>query len=40
MIWPEFEDTNGNLITDTNLPVPKYGMARMWILVEEKITYH
>lgn len=40
MIYPEFEDINGNLITETNLPVPKYGLARMWIVNKERIKYH
>ena len=40
MIYPEFEDSNGNVITNPTLTVSKYGTARMWILATEKIEYH
>lgn len=31
-IHPEFEDEEGNIILDDNVPVPSEGTARMWIL--------
>ncbi|WP_256721801.1 MULTISPECIES: hypothetical protein [Paenibacillus] len=34
-IHPEFEDKCGSIILDRNLPVPKQGTARMWILFPE-----
>lgn len=40
MIYPEFEDSNGDLITDSTLSIPQHGTARMWILAKEKIEYH
>lgn len=33
MIWPEFEDEQGNIITDTEVRVSIRGTARMWILI-------
>ncbi len=32
IIHPEFEDINGNIILDTDEPVPLESTARMWIL--------
>lgn len=40
IIYPEFEDFSGNIITDPTLTVSKYGTARMWILADEKTEYH
>ena len=40
MIYPEFEDSNGNIVTDPTLTASKYGTARMWILADEMIEYH
>ena len=40
MIYPEFEDSSGNVISDITSTVPKYGTARMWIMATEKIEYH
>ncbi len=40
MIYPEFEDSHGDLITDLTLTVPQFGMARMWILAKDRIEYH
>lgn len=40
MIWPEFEDSLGNIILDNSNPLPKTGTARMWIIVPERRPYH
>lgn len=40
MIWPEFEDVNGNVIEQTDRPVSKSGTARMWICDPERRIYH
>ncbi|GAA4315872.1 hypothetical protein [Nibribacter koreensis] len=40
MIWPEFEDAQGDLIKVANMPLPRYGQARMWIIIEERRAYH
>ena len=40
MIWPEFEDSSGNIILDDKIPVPFSGTARMWIISEERIQHH
>ena len=32
MIWPEFEDKNGEIILEDNVPVNKEGKALMWII--------
>lgn len=32
MIWPEFEDAKGRVITDVNYPIPVKGTARMFIV--------
>jgi len=34
-IHPEFEDAKGNIIKNTEIPVPIVGIARMWILSNE-----
>lgn len=40
MIWPEFENENGDLILDDKTPVSKSGTARMWIISDTKRAYH
>lgn len=35
MIWPEFEDDDGEILLDTNSPVETTGTARMWIFLDE-----
>lgn len=40
MIWPEFEDQNGEVLLDNKTPVPKNGTARMWIINEQNRSYH
>jgi hypothetical protein len=40
MIWPEFENQSGNVITDNTVPVSKTGTATMWIINDERRTYH
>ena len=38
IIWPEFEDENGNIILDSQV-LPQ-GFARMWIINEDLRPYH
>ncbi len=40
MIWPEFEDSEGNVILENDKPVPKSGTARMWIINNEMRPKH
>ena len=40
MIFPEFEDTEGNVILENDRPVPKEGTARMWIVDPERRPIH
>ena len=40
MIWPEFEDTNGNVLLYNDRPVPNSGIARMWIINNEMRPHH
>lgn len=40
MIWPEFEDENGNLILDNNRSINSIGTARMWVIVPEQRNFH
>lgn len=40
MIFPEFEDIEGNVILENNVCVPQSGTARMWIVVPERRLYH
>ncbi|XOV94218.1 MAG: hypothetical protein ACFHWX_05835 [Bacteroidota bacterium] len=40
MIWPEFEDENGDLILDKSVPINIMGTARMWIINKDYIDYH
>ena len=35
MIWPEFENDDGEIITDKEQDISEVGIARMWILVPE-----
>jgi hypothetical protein len=40
MIWPEFEDQSGNVVFDNTVPVSKTGTAMMWIINDERRSYH
>jgi len=40
MIWPEFENTEGEIIVENDKSVPEKGTARMWIIVSENRPYH
>lgn len=40
MIWPEFLDSENNVILDKSTPVPISGKARMWILNESLHEIH
>lgn len=40
MIWPEFEDSNGSVLLNTDRPVPNSGTARMWIVNNEMRPHH
>ncbi len=40
MIWPEFLDATGKLITDSDTPVPESGTALMWIINPERRPLH
>lgn len=40
MIWPEFENQDGQLILEKNCRVPKSGTARMWIINDEMRPFH
>ena len=40
MIWPEFENENGELLLNDAVSVPVSGTARMWILIPERRIYH
>jgi len=40
MIWPEFENSNGEIILEDDRPVPATGTARMWIIIPEGRPYH
>ena len=40
MIWPEFLDETGNVITQKTEPVPSSGKARMWIVSDASRKYH
>lgn len=39
-IFPEFVDSNGNIIMEKNQPVNIEGIANMWIVVEDSIDFH
>lgn len=40
MIWPEFEDNEGNVIVYNDKSVPNSGTARMWIINNEMRPFH
>ena len=40
MIWPEFENTNGEVILDDKQSVQSTGIARMWVIDPLKRKYH
>ena len=40
MIWPEFEDDQGNIILYNDKPVANVGTARMWIINNEMRPFH
>ncbi|MEQ9165095.1 MAG: hypothetical protein RLO12_02465 [Fulvivirga sp.] len=40
MIWPEFEDESGELITNDDSHVPNEGTARMWVINPERRPIH
>jgi hypothetical protein len=40
MIWPEFENENGEVILDSSLPINSAGTARMLIINAETRSYH
>jgi len=40
MIWPEFEDENGNILQEDNFPISPSGTARMWIINPERRSFH
>jgi hypothetical protein len=40
MIWPEFENANGEVILQSDCCVPLVGTARMWIVAPERRSYH
>lgn len=40
MIWPEFENEQGSVITDTETRVNKKGTARMWIITSKMRQMH
>ncbi|HRE78433.1 MAG TPA: hypothetical protein PLL09_11495 [Flavobacterium sp.] len=40
MIWPEFEDREGNVLLCNDKSVPNQGTARMWIINNEMRPLH
>ncbi|MFN8254051.1 MAG: hypothetical protein U0W24_00060 [Bacteroidales bacterium] len=40
MIWPEFEDCEGNVLLYNDKFVPNQGTARMWIINNEMRPFH
>ena len=40
IIWPEFEDEQGNVITDSEIRVNQRGTARMWIIAAKGRRMH
>jgi hypothetical protein len=40
MIWPEFEDEQGNVVTDTEIRIKPTGTARMWIIIPKMRQMH
>lgn len=40
MIWPEFENVDGEVIKQNDCSVPLSGTARMWVIIPERRPYH
>jgi hypothetical protein len=40
IVWPEFEDANGNVILENDHPVPNEGTALMWVIIPERRIIH
>ena len=40
MIWPEFLDENGAVVLEKEVEVSPHGFANMWVLMEERRSYH
>ncbi|NCD69674.1 hypothetical protein GSY63_09935 [Mucilaginibacter sp. R11] len=40
IIWPEFEDENGNVVLENDKPVAVEGTALMWIVIPERRGIH
>ena len=40
MIWPEFENADGEVLLQNDCPVPVTGTARMWIIASGRRPYH
>jgi len=40
MIWPEFEDEQGNIIIQSDCPISQEGIARMWIIMPPMRLFH
>jgi hypothetical protein len=40
MIWPEFEDEQENIITDTEAVVKSTGTASMWVIIPKMRQVH
>jgi len=40
MIWPEFENADGEVILQNDCSVPGSGIARMWVIVPESRPCH
>ena len=37
MIWPEFLDSEGEVITDNSISIPMKGFAKMYVVVPEMV---
>ena len=40
MIWPEFENANGEVIEDKEATILNHGKARMWVMLDEQRKMH
>ncbi|MCL6274232.1 hypothetical protein M3P19_09435 [Muricauda sp. 2012CJ35-5] len=40
MIWPQFLDKNGKVISKSIAQVPQSGSARMWVVSDDMKKYH
>jgi hypothetical protein len=40
MIYPEFEDANGNIVLENDKAVNEQGTARMWVIMPKMREYH